>query len=106
MTLVTDASVTGWGEHMSNLQAQSLWTAHEAKLHIKVVEFHTMFLACQQFLPHVQGKTVHVLTNITRVVFYVNKQAQTASVRMQSSCGICAVRAWSLTSVSPARGSK
>lgn len=46
-TIVTDASLIGWGAHLDSLKVQGLWSEWEASLYISVLELHAIYDACQ-----------------------------------------------------------
>ncbi|KAL0194633.1 hypothetical protein M9458_008205, partial [Cirrhinus mrigala] len=67
ITLVTDASLTGWGAVMSSRSARGLW-------HINCLEMLAVFRVLKYFLPDLRDRHVLVCTDSTAVVYYINHQ--------------------------------
>jgi len=79
MVVYTDASMEGWGAHCSYHIAQGSWSAQERNLHINVLELKAVFNALKAFVAYLTNKPVHVATDNTTVVAYINKQGGTRS---------------------------
>lgn len=81
-TLVTDASLYGWGAHLSlegersatPLMTQGAWSVQETTLHINVLELRAVRLALQVFAPRIVGKVVFLQSDNTATVAYINHQ--------------------------------
>lgn len=104
MTLVAEASVMGWEVYLRDLQAQVLST-QEAGLYINILELQAVATVHHRFLPHVQGRTIHVLTDNSTAMFCANKlgreQGCQEAVRLWHFC------IWnSLTLIRPTDSSK
>lgn len=82
-SVITDASLKGWGPHMGSLHTQNLWSPDDSHLHINYLELKAVFLDIHIFLPHLTGRTIAVHSDNTTVVSYINKQNGTAS------CSLC-----------------
>ncbi|KAJ1121781.1 hypothetical protein NDU88_000300 [Pleurodeles waltl] len=79
-TLVTDASLQGWGAHLGPFQAQGLWSDKEKQYHINLLELRAVHLALKSFIPLIQGKTLLIQTDNTTTMYYLNKQGGTRSL--------------------------
>ena len=79
VTVVTDASLYGWGGHCAGVSASGRWSLQERHLHINVLEFRAVRLCLQQFLPLVQSRAVLIQTDNVTVAAYINKQGGTHS---------------------------
>lgn len=77
VTLTTDASLLGWGAHLSILMIQGRWTASETSLHINMLVLRAVRNTCLHILPFIRDKTVR-MDNIS-CMFYINKQGGTRS---------------------------
>ncbi len=73
-TLMTDASLMGWGAVMSGHSAQGLWEGPHLSWHINCLEMLAVFQALKHFLPDLRGHHVLVRTDNTSVVSYINRQ--------------------------------
>jgi hypothetical protein len=83
--LGTDASLAGWGAHLT--QGTQQWTASghwppHTDDHINVLEFRAVSLAVQLWLPRIAGTTVLLQTDNTTVMAYVNHLGGTRSRQM------------------------
>lgn len=78
-TIVTDASLVGWGAHMSHLQVQGLWSEVERGYHINFLELRAVHLALKCFLPSLGHNSILIQTDNTTTMFYLNKQGGTKS---------------------------
>ncbi|CAC5382111.1 unnamed protein product [Mytilus coruscus] len=79
VTLVTDASQSGWGAHINNYQIAGVWPPQYKVKHINWLELKAVQLALHTFLIKVQFKSVLVRTDNATVVSYLNKQGGTRS---------------------------
>jgi len=84
VTLLTDASLTGWGAHLEpiGLLFQGIWTSTEQQLHINNLELKAVFLAIQRSLPQVRGLCVMVASDNSTVVSYIRRQGGTHSISL------------------------
>lgn len=82
-TLVTDASLYGWGAHLvllggerqsRPLLLQGAWSVQETTLHINVLELRAVRLALSAFAARVAGKEVQLQSDNTATVAYINHQ--------------------------------
>ena len=72
LTVVTDASLLGWGGHQGEVEIRVLWSPAETLLHINL-------LALKAFLPPINGRLVQVFTDHTTAIWYCNKQGDVGS---------------------------
>ncbi|XP_070196565.1 uncharacterized protein [Littorina saxatilis] len=77
--LFTDASLSGWGAHLSHHTASGTWTSGQALSHINVLELEAVAQGLQSFLPLVAGKHVRLHTDNTTVAAYINRQGGSRS---------------------------
>lgn len=59
--------------HLNQFKSQWLWSAWKAMLHINVLEFRAIWVACKAFLPLPQGLTIEVLTDTTTAMYYIDR---------------------------------
>ncbi|MCS5643736.1 MAG: reverse transcriptase domain-containing protein, partial [Dehalococcoidia bacterium] len=78
-TMYTDASKTGWGACLDQLQASGLWSRQEALLHINVLELEAVARGLSEFSAFLTDSTVAVMSDNATVVSYLNKQGGTRS---------------------------
>ena len=79
LTLVTDASLTGWGGHLMDLQVQGAWSPLDQVHHINWLELKAVMLSLQFFRSSVRTHRVLLRTDNSSVVAYVNKEGGTRS---------------------------
>ena len=79
VTLVTDASLSGWGGHVGHHKAAGRWTGQWLQCHINLLELEAVRLSALQFLEHLRGRSVLLRTDNTTVVSYINRQGGTHS---------------------------
>lgn len=78
--IVNDLSLRSWGAHLGSLKIQSLWSEQEASLHINVLELQTIYSSCHTFQDHIKGSVVHILTDNTTTMYYMNRQRRSTQV--------------------------
>lgn len=79
-TIITNAFLVGWGEHMGNHMMQGTWTPGESRMHIIILELQAVRKVCQAFLPFTRSHNVLILLdNVATTVCYINKQGVTNS---------------------------
>jgi len=86
MTLVTDASLTGWGGHMEVdkqfLMISGIWSREERKMHINLLELLAI-KNCLLFWENlVRNKSLLILTDNTTVIAYIKNQGGTHSTTL------------------------
>ena len=74
VTVVTDASLLGWGGHLEEAEIRGLWSPAESQLHINLLELRAIRLALKAFLRSLQGRLVQEFTDNTTAMWYSNKQ--------------------------------
>ncbi|KAJ1198714.1 hypothetical protein NDU88_002553 [Pleurodeles waltl] len=79
LTVVTDASLLGWGGHLGEVEIRGHWFPAESGLHINLLELRAIRLALKAFLPVVKGKVVQVFTDNTTAMWYCNNQGGVGS---------------------------
>ncbi|KAJ1093251.1 hypothetical protein NDU88_006356 [Pleurodeles waltl] len=79
LTVVTDASLLGWGCHLGEVEIRGHWSPAESGLHINLLALRAIWLALKAFLPVVKGKVVQVFTDNTTAMWYWNKQGGVGS---------------------------
>ena len=72
--LFTDASLVGWGAHMSDLSASGLWSAYWQTQHINVLELRAVMLALKSFHQIIPNCHILLSTDNTTVAAYLNKE--------------------------------
>lgn len=82
MTLLTDASETGWGAHLGPWQTAGKWPPEFKRKHINWLELKAVFLALKQALHIVRSKTILVRSDNATVISYINKQGGTHSAEL------------------------
>nr|XP_060620947.1 uncharacterized protein LOC132768763 [Anolis sagrei ordinatus] len=90
MALTTDASTSGWGAHINDLQISGRWSKPERQLHINALELIAVEKALRAFKPIVYNHTIQVVTDNTTIKYYLNKQGGTHSQTLLS----IATRIW------------
>ena len=79
LTIFTDASTQGWGDHMGDSKISGTWTRTDRKLHINCLELKAVIFALQHWAPVLQGHQVMIAKDNSTVVSYINKQGGTRS---------------------------
>ena len=79
VTLITDASLSGWGGHLGPHKAAGRWTGQWLQCHINLLELEAVRRSALQFLDHLHGRSVLLRTDNTTVVSYINRQGGTHS---------------------------
>ena len=88
LQLFTDASIEGWGAHLTSHQTSSTGSPRQRSLHINNLELLAIHLALQHFLPLVINKVMIVMTDNTTVVSQIKNQGGThdlCTARLYSS---------------------
>jgi hypothetical protein len=91
LVITTDASMEGWGGHLTvqgqNLLFSGLWSLRERSYHINFLELRAVWLTLVRALPHIAGQIVKVECDNTTAVSYMNKQGGTLSHTLcQEAC--------------------
>lgn len=79
IVLTTDASLQGWGAHLTNQMAQGQWSSVEKLNSINFVELWAICLALHHFRPALEGRHILVLTDNTSAKGHVNREGGTRS---------------------------
>ncbi|XP_064647473.1 uncharacterized protein LOC135500157 [Lineus longissimus] len=82
VTLITDASLSGWGAHLGTQTVSSQWSEQEASLHINLLELKAVLLAIKALLNQIRGKCIRILSDNTTVVSYIRRQGGTQSLSL------------------------
>lgn len=80
--LFTDASLEGWGAHLSAHRVAGSWTPSQQLLHINVLELTAVLLALREFLPFCRNRVIQVQTDNTTAVSYLRKGGGTHSASL------------------------
>ena len=93
ITLFTDSSLKGWGAYLSNgLFFSGFWSPEESLMHINFLELKAVYLAIRKFLPSLKNKNVHIRSDNSTAIFYLNRLGGTKS---KSLC-LLALQIWDL----------
>jgi len=85
LTLFTDASSRGWGCYLSNgNSASGSWSPSEQLEHINFLELKAVLLSIQSFEDYLQSVNLHIKTDNSTAVHYLNKIGGTHSQKMCS----------------------
>ncbi len=84
LTVTTDASMEGWGGHMTvsmsqNLLYHGIWDELESQFHINQLELRAVRLTLQLLEPCLLGKSILIECDNTTAVSYINHQGGTIS---------------------------
>ena len=79
VTLVTDASRSGWGAHCGERELHGLWSEAELNLHINALELVAISKAIQALRETLQFKTVDLRCDNVTAIAYLKKQGGTHS---------------------------
>ena len=82
VTVTTDASTMGWGDHSENQKAQGTWSPLWKLEHINCLELEAVFRTVKHFLPSLKNKNVLIRSDNTTTVQYINKQGVTRSPKL------------------------
>ena len=77
--ITTDASLSGWGAIHNGMTAKGVWSSALKTKHINYLELMAVFLALKRFELFVRDSHVHVRTDNTAALCYINKQGGLAS---------------------------
>jgi len=72
--MFTDASTTGWGAHINDVEVSGVWKSYERSLHINVLELRAVRYAVAHCKHLVRRKLILVATDNTTVIAYINHQ--------------------------------
>ncbi len=78
----TDASAKGWGATFNELAVSGVWTGPQLHWHINCLELLAVHLALNHLKRRLWGEHVHVRTDSTATVVYINRQGGLRSHRM------------------------
>jgi len=78
-SLVTDASLSGWGAVCGQESTLGLWSAEESRLHINVLELEAIYRAVLHWGETLRGHQVTVMTDNSTAKAYINRQGGTRS---------------------------
>ena len=76
-TVITDASLYGWGATLDPHQIAGVWGPEQHSTHIKVLEMLAVQNALQHFRAQLVGQAVLVRSDNPTVVAYINHQGGT-----------------------------
>ena len=78
----TDASTHGWGACFNNQTVRGLWSTASRPTHINLLEMRAVRLTLQRCAAQFQGLSLLFRIDNLSVVFYINKQVGTRSLRL------------------------
>ena len=90
ITIITDASLIGWGATLENQETGGRWTCEESTHHINYLELLAIFMALQSFSDRVRNKFVRIMSDNTSAVSYINNMGGIKS----DQCNSIAVEIW------------
>ena len=82
VTLITDASLQGWGAVLGDQRCAGKWAAWESCLHISLLELRAVRRALEELQQWVVGLSVRLLCDNTVAVAYLRNQGGTRSVSL------------------------
>ncbi|XP_041374747.1 uncharacterized protein LOC121387640 [Gigantopelta aegis] len=91
--LFVDASLEGWGAHLSNQTTSGLWSPGELGLHINLLELLAVYYAILHWRQMLTEASLMVATDSTTAAAYINRQGGThSSSLLQSSTPVSATK--------------
>ena len=82
LEMLTDASTSGWGATLGNLQARGTWSAQEKTLHINILEMRAVLCACKAFRHQLTGSVTRTYIDNATTVTYLRKEGGTHSLAL------------------------
>ena len=79
MTIISDASLQGWGAFCNGVRTRGQWFPQEQTLHINCLELLAASLAVRTFAKERSGITILLKIDNTTAVAYINRMGGTAS---------------------------
>ena len=79
MTIISDASLQGWGATCNGVWTRGPWSPQEQTLHINCPELLEATLAVQTFAKERSGITIFLKLDNTTAVAYINRMGGTVS---------------------------
>lgn len=79
-TVVTDASMEGWGAHLGSVATGGRWLEDEKQNHINVLELRAILIGLQS-LVYKKSTHIRILTDNTTAMAYIRKMGGTRSSR-------------------------
>ena len=79
MTIISDASLQGWGAFCNGVRTRGPWSPQEQTLHINCLELLAASLAVRAFAKERSGITILLKIDNTTAVAYINRMGGTAS---------------------------
>ena len=74
VTLLTDASSSGWGAQLGSRSTRGQWSASQRAWHINALEMQAVINAVKDFLPHVRSWVVRLMCDIAVTVAYIKNE--------------------------------
>lgn len=74
LQVTTDASASGWGGHLLNMEAQGFWNQRLSYQSSNYRELMAVLLTMESFLDVLKGKTIQFLSDNISTVAYINFQ--------------------------------
>jgi len=80
--MFSDASLQGWGAHLTELEVAGLWSPEEASQHINCLELKAVWLGLQHFREFLTDRVVVSMCDNTTVVSHIKNQGGTKSKQL------------------------
>ena len=77
ITITNDASNTGWDGISDGVVTGGLWSKDKQSLHINCLELKAALLSIKAFISNKRNRFVHLLSDNTTTVMYINNQGST-----------------------------
>lgn len=88
LVVMTDASLSGWGGHMTGAVAQGVWSTQESKLHINILELRAIRLTLIHFARFLQEAHVMIRTDNVTAKAFINRQGGTRSTALSREASL------------------
>ena len=82
LSLLTDASLEGWGAFLEGHRRKGMWSQEETQLHISILELRAVLKSLQALAPLVQGKAIHLMCDNVTAVAYIRNEGGTHSIAL------------------------
>ena len=82
LSLHTDASLTGWGAHLSQNHAQGKWTSLQRRLHINVLELLAIHYGLLSLCQGLRNVCILIQSDNMTALSYISKKGGTRSQQM------------------------
>ena len=92
ITIFTDSSKSGYGFHRveNNLKGSGLWSSHESRMHINILEIKAIWFALNALVRDCKGKHIRIMIDNKTALAYVREMGGSKS----STCNAFARKIW------------